>query len=145
MKRYLKNVNLQGFLLAASLVLLGFLFWLKPAEAGDLATEPQPASMAHQADNPWRISDERGNNHSHSTIHLEMRVQLERALDVAFDELRKVDQASQGVQPWIEILIHRQDGHTVEITGQHNTITRRLIEAPMVCDDLFPSHPECPD
>lgn len=109
------------------------------AAAQDLARDVQPSVFISQLENPWLTHSERFNEgkgeHDPGAEHLEMGVQLEHALAVARDELRKVNQfpGNPQFQPTITILIYRQDGHTAVVAGDRTGITSQLLEGPVAC------------
>ena len=128
-----------------TLILAMLLTMPMAVQASDIARDYQPSVFTE--DNPWYIVRETQPAHDARTIHLEMGIQLERALDVALDELRKVDQSVQDApRPTIRIEIYRHDGHTVVITGTRYEITKeRLIEPLLICRPFpYPLDPECP-
>lgn len=94
-----------------------------PVHAADLARDPQPAVVIDPDENPWQ-----------STGAREMGIQLERALDVAFDELRKVDQSELGeFRPRVHVLIYREDGSIVEIVGERQSVVRNVHREDAIC------------
>jgi hypothetical protein len=109
--------HLEGFLWALAIFgVILLVAWNHSANAADLANEVGTAAVIDPEENPWG-----------TTGADEMGIQLERALDVAFDELRKVDQTPGGVyQPRVFIVICRQDRSVVTVTGQNNIITTAM-------------------
>lgn len=116
--------HLEGFLLALAIFgVILLVAWNHSANAADLANEVSTAAVIDPEESPW-------NNIGAN----EMGVQLERALDVAFDELRKVDQAAVGgFSSRVHILIFRQDGSIVEVAGQRQSISRNVHHGYPLC------------
>jgi hypothetical protein len=133
--------HLEGFLLALAIFgVILLVAWNHSANAADLANDVSTAAVIDPEESPWYVPGA-GPLHDRTSRHLEMGIQLERALDVAFDELRKVDQADIAGHARIHIYIFRHDLHVVEITGTRRQITVQLHELGEVC---LPPHKGCP-
>jgi hypothetical protein len=116
--------HLEGFLMALAIFgVILLVAWNHSANAADLANDVSTAAVIDPEESPWSTIGAR-----------EMGVQLERALDVAFDELRKVDQSVLGeFRPRVHVLIYRQDGSIVEVIGQRQSIVRNVHRDAGLC------------
>jgi len=117
--------HLEGFLLA--LAIFGAILlvaWNHSANAADLANEVSTAAVIDPEESPWYVPNAEPFL-DRSLWQQEMGIQLERALDVAFDELRKVDQRSHDVQ--VLVYIYRHDKTIVVVEGTRDGISRRYL------------------
>ena len=125
--------HLEGFLLALAIFgVILLVAWNHSANAADLANEVSTAAVIDPEESPWYVSP----NHKRLRVaifqnHREMGVQLERALDVAFDEIRKIDQSRLGVG--VKIYLYRHDNLVVEVSGSRIGIGIQFHERDDLC------------